>query len=109
MRERLSNRRSSISYTFECEGLRYHATISRFDDGRIGEVFISNTKPSSQSDVNARDAGVAASLAFQHGCSLDELRKALLRDSQGNPSSPLGAALDLLTAQLPGNPKSQQG
>ena len=51
MRERLSNRRSSISYTFECEGLRYHATISRFDDGRIGEVFISNTKPSSQSDV----------------------------------------------------------
>ena len=108
MRERLSNRRASTSFTFECGGLRYHATISHLDDGRIGEVFISNTKPSSQSDVNARDAGVAASLAFQFGCPLDVLRKALLRDSQGNPSSPLGAALDLL-AQLPGNPKSQQG
>ena len=109
MRERLSNRRASTSFTFECGGLRYHATISHLDDGRIGEVFISNTKPSSQSDVNARDAGVAASLAFQFGCPLDVLRKALLRDSQGNPSSPLGAALDLLTAQLPGNPKGQQG
>src|SRR6516225_1497591 len=96
MRERLSNRRSSISYTFECGGLRYHATISRFDDGRIGEIFITNTKPSSQSDVNARDAGVAASLAFQFGCPLDVLRKALLRDAQGKASSPLGAALDLL-------------
>ena len=64
MRERLSNRRVSTSFTFECGGLRYHATVSCFDDGRIGEVFITNTKPSSQSDVNARDAGVAASLAF---------------------------------------------
>jgi len=107
MRERLSNRRASTSFTFECGGLRYHATISHLDDGRIGEVFISNTKPSSQSDVNARDAGVAASLAFQFGCPLDVLRKALLRDSQGNPSSPLGAALDLLAP--PSNPKSQQG
>jgi hypothetical protein len=93
-RERLANRRRSESFCFECNGLRYTATISRFSDGRVGEIFLSNTKPSSQSDANARDAGIAASLACQHGCTIDELRRAVLRDSQGRASSPLGAAVD---------------
>jgi hypothetical protein len=95
-RERLPNRRASISFGFECNGLRYTATVSRFADGRMAEIFLSNTKPSSQSDVNARDAAVAASLACQFGCPLETLRHALLRDSAGRPSSPLGVALDLI-------------
>jgi hypothetical protein len=93
-RQRLSDRRASTTFGFECNGLRYTATISRFADGRIAEIFLSNTKPSSQSDVNARDAAVAASLAFQFGCPLDVLRGALLRDGHSMASSPLGAALD---------------
>ena len=67
-RARLANRRASTSFTFECAGLRYTATFSRFPDGRIGEIFLTNTKPASQSDINARDAAVAASLALQYGC-----------------------------------------
>jgi hypothetical protein len=59
-------------------------------------VFLTNSKPSSQSDVNARDAAVAASLALQFGCPIDVLRKALLRDPRGVASSPLGTALDSL-------------
>jgi hypothetical protein len=39
--------------------------------------------------------GVAASLALQFGCPPETLRRALLRDSHGQPSMPLGAALDL--------------
>jgi hypothetical protein len=93
-RNRLPNRRLAETFEVEVSGLKYVATIGRFPDGRVGEIFLSNSKPSSQSDVNARDAGVAASLAFQHGVSIDELRRALLRDAQGNASSPLGAALD---------------
>jgi hypothetical protein len=93
-RERLPARRASTTFSFESASLHYTATISRFGDGCVEEIFLSNTKPSSQSDVNARDAGVAASLASQHSYSVDELRRALLRDSQGNASSPLGAALD---------------
>jgi hypothetical protein len=100
-RKRLSNRRASETFSLECAGLRYTATISRFDDGRIGEVFLSNTKPSSQSDVNARDASVAASLALQFGCPLETLRHALLRDPRGVASSPLGTALDLLANKEP--------
>ena len=36
-------------------------------------------------------SAVAASLALQHGCPLEVLRHALLRDAQGNAASPLGA------------------
>jgi hypothetical protein len=98
-RERLPNRRFSESFSVACAGLRYTATISRFPDGRLAEVFLSNTKPSSQSDVNARDAAVAASLALQFGCPLETLRRALLRDPNGNPSTPLGCALDAIAGK----------
>jgi hypothetical protein len=95
-RESLPNRRLAESFNFECCGLAYTATIGRFRDGRLAEVFLQNHKPGSQSDSNARDAAVAASLALQHGCPLETLRRALLRDSQGRPSTPLGAALDII-------------
>jgi hypothetical protein len=39
---------------------------------------------------------VAASLALQHGCPLETLQRALLRDSHGRPSTPLGAAVDII-------------
>jgi hypothetical protein len=95
-RHRLPNRRSSESFNFEVSGLQYHATVSRFATGEIAEIFLTNSKPSSQSDTNARDSAIAASLALQFGCPLETLRRALLRDPQGRASSPLGAALDLI-------------
>jgi hypothetical protein len=95
-RQRLPNRRASTSLSFECNGLRYLATISRFDDGRLAEIFISNAKAGSHSDAAAKDAAVVCSIALQYGVPVDVIRRALLRDSQGRPSSPLGAALDLL-------------
>jgi ribonucleoside-diphosphate reductase alpha chain len=99
-RECLPNRRANSTFDFEVGGLRYTATVSRFPDGRrIAELFIQNTKPGSQSDSYARDAAVAASLALQHGCPLEVLKRAVLRDPQGRASTPLGAALDLLAAE----------
>jgi hypothetical protein len=44
----------------------------------------------------ARDAAVATFLPLQHGCSVDTLRKALTRHSDGSGSWPLAHALDLL-------------
>jgi ribonucleoside-diphosphate reductase alpha chain len=99
-RERLPNRRVSESFGFECNGLQYTATISRFDDGRIAEVFIGNHKNGSDADTAARDSGIVASLALQHGVPLDTLRKALLRDSHGRANGPLGAALDILAGRF---------
>jgi ribonucleoside-diphosphate reductase alpha chain len=98
-RERLPNRRQSETFSFEHAGLRYIATASWFADGRLGEVFITNGKADSQADANARDAAILASIALQHGAPLDVIRKALLRDSRGQPSSPVGMALDMLAEQ----------
>jgi hypothetical protein len=95
-RERLRNRRRSETFTLELHGLRYLASFSRFDDGRVAEIFLQSQKPASQSDANARDSAIAASLALQFGCPLDVLRRALLRDAQGRASTPLGRALDII-------------
>jgi len=76
--------------------MRFTATISRFDDGRIAEVFLSNHRAGSDADANACDAAVVASIALQHGVPLETIRKALMRDSHGRPRTPLGAALDLI-------------
>jgi ribonucleoside-diphosphate reductase alpha chain len=101
IRQRLPNRRASIVFELELHGLRYTASASYFADGRPAEIFLQNHKPGSQSDSNARDSAVAASLALQFGCPLEVLQRAVLRDSQGRPSTPLGAALDLIAGRAP--------
>ena len=97
-RERLPNRRRSVTFELEVAGLHYTCSVSRFLDGSVGEVFLQNHKPGSQSDFNARDAAIVTSLALQHGVPLEVIRRALLRDSQGRASTPLGCALDRIAA-----------
>jgi hypothetical protein len=99
VRERLPHRRESITFEFECAGLRYACTFSRYRDGRLGEVFISNHKTNSGADVAARDSAIACSIALQHGADPEAIRLALCRDSLGRPSGPLAAALDVITAE----------
>jgi hypothetical protein len=101
VRQRLANRRSSISFELEVGGLKYTATVSRFADGRIGELFLNNHKSNSAADTNARDSAIVFSFAVQHGADPDAIRRALCRDSQGRASGPLGAALDLLLGDEP--------
>src|SRR5216683_236718 len=95
-RERLPTRRMSATFDFVCAGLRYTATIGRFPDGRIGEIFLNNHKSNSTADTNARDTAIVCSIAFQCGAHVDTIRRALSRDSHGRPSGPLGTALDIL-------------
>jgi hypothetical protein len=101
VRERLKDRRRNETFEVEVAGLHYTATVSRFEDGRLAEIFLQNTKSASQSDNNARDSAVAASLALQFGCPLETLQRALLRDSRDRPSSPLGAAIDFIARAQP--------
>jgi ribonucleoside-diphosphate reductase alpha chain len=93
-RQRLPDRRDSTTFAFEHNGLTFVCSFSRFENGRVGEVFIQNHKNGSGADAFVRDSAVAASLALQGGIPLDVLRRALLRDSHGRPQSPLAAALD---------------
>jgi hypothetical protein len=95
-RQRLPNRRAAETFTFECNGLAYTATASRFADGRLGELFLTNHKSNSGADTNARDSAIAFSIAVQHGADVETVRRALCRDARGNASGPLGAALDII-------------
>jgi hypothetical protein len=95
-RDRLPNRRSSVTFSFECNGLAYTATASWFRDGRLAELFLGNHKNNSGADTSARDAAIVLSFALQHGAEVEVIRRALSRDSHGRASGPLGAALDCL-------------
>jgi hypothetical protein len=95
-RTRLPNRRGCESFTIEAAGQHYVVSVGRFADGTLAELFISNGKAGSDSDSNARDSAIAASLALQFGCPLGVLQRALLRDAHGRPSTPLGCALDVI-------------
>jgi|SRR6516165_5283893 hypothetical protein len=99
-RERLPNRRSSETFSFELNGLRFTATVSRFPDGRISELFLDNHKAGSAIGTLVRDAAIIFSFAVQHGADADAIRHALCRDSQGRALGPIGQALDIIAGRL---------
>ena len=43
-RQRLPDRRGSETFSLQCAGLNYTATVSHFNDGRLAEIFLSNHK-----------------------------------------------------------------
>jgi hypothetical protein len=38
-RQKLSNRRLAETFNFQCNGLDYVATVGRFDNGDVAEIF----------------------------------------------------------------------
>jgi hypothetical protein len=98
-RSRLPNRRASETFEITAGGLNYRATVGRFADGRVAEIFLSNHKVGSQADTAARDSAVVCSIALQFGVPLETIRRALMRDGVGRPNGPLGVVLDVLAAE----------
>ncbi len=98
-RNHLPNRRRAETFDFTSDDMAFKATVARFRDGRLAEIFLSNHKAGSMADTAARDFGIVASIALQHGADVDVIRKALRRDSRGNPNGPLGVALDFIARQ----------
>ena len=101
-RQRLPNKRPSVSLDFALGNLKYTVSYSQFADGRIGELFISNHKLNSAADTAARDAAIVCSIALQFGAEFETIRKALDRDSQGRAAGALGAALDEIASREKG-------
>jgi hypothetical protein len=93
-RDRLPNRRLAETIVFERDGSRYQMTVGFYPDGRIGEIFLNADRGDSLLDVLTSDAAILASLALQHGCTLETIAHALKRDARGVAASPVGAALD---------------
>src|SRR5262245_37512938 len=90
-RQRLPNRRPS-DIDFQSMNMRFTASVSRFDDGRIGELFVDNHKAGSAIGTLVRDSAIILSFALQHGADIEAVRKALCRDSQGRALEALSEA-----------------
>jgi hypothetical protein len=95
-RERLPGRREHEILEFEHMGMRCRGGVGRYADQRVAEIFLNIAKDGSAADVNARDSAIAASLALQHGCRLQALRRALTRNPDNSAAGILGKLLDLL-------------
>ena len=104
LRERLPLRHQNLNLDQKVDGIDYTVSIGRYADGRLGEIFIESNKCGSTVDAFAREMAIIASIAIQYGATVDELRHAVLRDAHGQPSTPLGAVLDLLSANNGGTP-----
>lgn len=97
IRERLPNKRACETVSFERDGSQYQMTVGFYPDGRPGEIFLNHDRGDSLLDVLTSDAAILASLALQHGCTLETIAHALKRDGRGVAASPIGAAVDQIT------------
>jgi hypothetical protein len=95
-RERLPNRRASITFEFRHANFDYACTYARTIEGRVGEIFLQNCKGGSGADIAARESAIAASLALQHGTPLEVLQGALVRNPNGDAAGALGRAVDFI-------------
>jgi ribonucleoside-diphosphate reductase alpha chain len=100
-RQRLPSRRACESFEFRHDGFAFTASAGFFEDGHLGELFLSSHKPGSPIEAIARDSAIMASLALQHGVALETIRAALTRDHDGGPATAIGAALDALAGAAP--------
>ncbi len=111
LRQRLPNRRPSHVETLEVGGQTFTACIGFDPDtGRACELFLDAPKRDSMFGAMLADAAVVISVALQHGVPAVALAKSIGRLPAGPvaavdldnapgrkvPSSPIGAALDLL-------------
>ena len=89
-RERLPDRRLNASFSFEFENHRYRATVGRFADGRLAEIFLDVPgKLGTPLQANADTVAILASLALQYGIPQDVIRQAV--------TGPLALALSRLS------------
>ncbi len=91
-RQILPQRRACETFPIRFWNQQFYVTVGFYSDGTPGEVFIGQDV-----QATARDAAVVLSLALQHGTPLETIKRAISRDSAGNPTAIVGAIIDHLT------------
>jgi hypothetical protein len=86
VRQPLLNRRTSENFSFECERQFFVATVSRFSDGRLAEIFLDCPKPGSALAAHAQNSAILVSLLLQYGAPVENIQHSLL--------GPIAAALE---------------
>lgn len=93
-REKLRNRRQTLTLTVQHKNRDYIGSVSYFESGRVAEAFVQCGKVGTEIEALGRDTAVILSLALQHGCPLEVLRDAITREEDGSAAGPIGALLD---------------
>lgn len=104
MRARLPTRRPCERITITHGNMTLHVTVGRYwsrdglsiEIGEIAETFIKGGKVGSAFADAVNASAVMASIALQHGATLEELYDALPKDDAGQPAEPLGAAFQAI-------------
>jgi len=96
LRELLPARRPSESFeiTFGDLNTVFTIAVGRYDDGRIGEVFIDGALIGSAMNAITHDAAVLLSIGLQYGVPLATMRHAVSRDGKEKAATIIGAVLD---------------
>ena len=96
MRDILPNRREGFSLNFLHHGLEYTATMGRYPDKRIGEIFLRCSKTGTDVSVACQEPAIIASFALQNGATIEQMRSAMPRNGDGSPEGPMGRLFDML-------------
>ena len=91
-------RRHSETFDIAFGGLSapHTVTVGYYDDGTIGEVFITGGKSGEQVAAIARDSAIILSLALQYGAPLATIAHALTRDDRDQPNTIICTVVDRL-------------
>lgn len=105
-RQVLPRRRKAESFDFVHQtpqggGVNLKVTLGFYDDGRIGEVFISGTKVGTGLDTAYREAAILLSFALQYGAPPERIREAMIRDAAGIAEGVIGSLLDAILKAPP--------
>lgn len=100
-REKLPPCRACETIDFVHGRMAHVASIGRYEDGRLAEVFLSAGKAGTDLDAATRDAAIVLSLAFQYGVPVETLSGAISRLDDGSAASAVGCLLDIITADGP--------
>ena len=98
-RQTLPARRQSETVHLVHRGVEHTFGVSRFDDGRVAEVFAAIYYGKGvDAETYARDASIILSLALQYGTPLDTIWGAMTRDHLGKPVTLIGAIVERLVS-----------
>jgi hypothetical protein len=92
-RKGLPHRRQATNFKGKWNGMAIFISCGYYNDGTLGEVFLSAGKLQSGMDTAAKDAAIAISLALQFGCPVETLANAFLRLDDTTPEGLAGWAM----------------
>lgn len=100
-REILPGRRYCENFPLWLDGREHQISLGFYLDGRVAEVFIESARVGTPYNLLMKEAAIALSFALQHGCTVETMRSAMPRTSEGAPEGLLGVLLDRVVEMMP--------